>query len=1047
VAAFLAAIGADAVIVPFSTDAEDLRLAERVSRRLGARLEDPPGSLAAAYSAMAAADLVVAARYHAVLLAARAGVPVVPLAYAQKVAALAGDLGLGSFVAAFDGEVETDVRQAMERIWTSRKEAIRTITSKALELRKRANRLRCQLAGWLENPPEQPILKPAAISLFRDVIFNVVERRAMVESLASERDDLRKEVVTLATERDELAQHIARLKLDLGHAHEALDSVRLERDELAQHVARLEQNLGQAHEALDSVRLERDEVSARLDAIVSTKGYRLLSRWWDFSGRSRSAAGLGRLATRLGRLRRRRSGISWYAVAFRRYRKALRRLVGKSVSRLTVPVEKGLASVVLPVYNGADTLVEAVESVLSQTYEHLELIAVDDGSTDESGTILEQFAAQDPRVRVIHQENRKIPRTLSRGFRSARGEYLTWTSADNRMKPDCLARLVGTLERHPDWDMVYADMDIIGEDGEPLRGAEWYSGYQRPPGSEHIALPKDPSELNTYANNSVGAAFMYRARTAWLLGDYSPLRFTAEDYDYWMRVNELLTLRHADFDGIIYEYRFHSRSLTAREEELGITSGREFLMVFDDFRRDLALAPQLWWVEGDGRAAESLRRVARATGNRVGSEEAWKADEAPELFHAAAWIQVGSGDSLPPPPDVPPQVLRVLLTSGSAKNDPDPGWDLCIRLPAAREELERLEPYRGWVGAADVKAAAAAIRIRALELAWRRLEERLIVPEELQLDATVVVCTHRLIEPLRECLESLARQDLPRDRFEVVVVNNAPGEPELERFLRKMGDLFAGGAAYRLVPAPTPGLSPARNAGLAAARGEIVMFLDDDAVAPRRWVREAVRLFRENPSFGVIGGHIRLRVPTPRPTAVQPGWERYWSQLQSETESCAEVQHWWEWPWGASWAARRRTLLEIGGFRTRYGRSGDDFAGGEEIVAAALAQRLGYKIALGPELEVEHRPVRERFNFKHVRHTIIAGTLTNYQLQRDLYIPREQSLGAALLLLLSPKTDRTVGADTVSARRRHFFYRKEAAMRLVWAMLRERGFARFGKLV
>ena len=63
-----------------------------------------------------------------------------------------------------------------------------------------------------------------------------------------------------------------------------------------------------------------------------------------------------------------------------------------------------------------------------------------------------------------------------------------------------------------------------------------------------------------------------------------------EDYDYWMRVNALLQLRHTDFDEPAYEYRFHSKSLTSRDEELGITRRRVRMMVFDDFRRDFYLA-------------------------------------------------------------------------------------------------------------------------------------------------------------------------------------------------------------------------------------------------------------------------------------------------------------------------------------------------------------------------------------------------------------------------------------------------------------------------
>jgi glycosyltransferase involved in cell wall biosynthesis len=138
----------------------------------------------------------------------------------------------------------------------------------------------------------------------------------------------------------------------------------------------------------------------------------------------------------------------------------------------------------------------SIDSVLAQTYPHFELIIVDDGSTDETPRIAAEYARRDPRVRVITQDNQKIPRALNRGFREARGEFLTWTSCDNRLKPAFCTRLVSCLQRHPCWDMAYANLDLIGEDGEYLRGTGYFEGYQRPWGSEHIFRPRRSSSTS-----------------------------------------------------------------------------------------------------------------------------------------------------------------------------------------------------------------------------------------------------------------------------------------------------------------------------------------------------------------------------------------------------------------------------------------------------------------------------------------------------------------------------------------------------------------------
>ena len=100
-----------------------------------------------------------------------------------------------------------------------------------------------------------------------------------------------------------------------------------------------------------------------------------------------------------------------------------------------------LVSIVLPVYNGEQYIAGAIDSILAQEYGNFELIVIDDGSTDRTPKILERFLS-DQRVRVIRQDNQRLPAALSEGFRHAAGDLYTWTSADNLMKPECLGLLV-----------------------------------------------------------------------------------------------------------------------------------------------------------------------------------------------------------------------------------------------------------------------------------------------------------------------------------------------------------------------------------------------------------------------------------------------------------------------------------------------------------------------------------------------------------------------------------------------------------------------------
>lgn len=115
-----------------------------------------------------------------------------------------------------------------------------------------------------------------------------------------------------------------------------------------------------------------------------------------------------------------------------------------------------LISVIVPVYNTALYLPECVESILAQTYENLELLLIDDGSTDGSGRLCDGFAARDPRVRVIHQRNRGLSAARNAGLDLSRGAYIAFADSDDWMERDMLARLYGTLQQ------TGADMALCG---------------------------------------------------------------------------------------------------------------------------------------------------------------------------------------------------------------------------------------------------------------------------------------------------------------------------------------------------------------------------------------------------------------------------------------------------------------------------------------------------------------------------------------------------------------------------------------------------------
>jgi len=689
--------------------------------------------------------------------------------------------------------------------------------------------------------------------------------------------------------------------------------------------------------------------------------------------------------------------ISWQAYAFHRFKRSFQARYTARLDALRCPAVPGLVSIVLPVYNGAEYLHESIDSVLRQTYTHFELIVVDDGSTDRTPTILDEYTRRDVPVRIVHQPHQGLPRALSHGFRLARGEFLTWTSDDNRLRSNCLEKLVDCLRRHPDWDMVHANMDIIGDDGQPLRNSSWYGGYQTPPGSEHIALPADPAVLNIVANNTIGAAFLYRSRVDFLLGDYSPFRLGTEDYDYWMRVNALFTLRHVDFPEPIYEYRFHSTSLTTRDEELGITRSRDGLMVFEDARRDFYQTPLGWIIGDDGSPAARawagrVRDWAAAAGHILFDQMPLDPEEAYRLWFPLVALRV-TVDPMEAAavPALPERAYKVLVMAGEAAlpTEAAPAWNMCIATSPNMSPPRLSSPRQGWLAVSQVAVLCTAIDIRVKSAHLACIEAEIADPPTPVLKISVVISTYRRGAQLADAVRSVARQTFRTTDYEVIVVNNDPSDTSISHVVDALrrSEFPDRPEQLRLVTCPSKGLSFARNAGTSEARGRVVSFLDDDAVAFTGWLEEVWRAFDVFPQAGVVGGTIVLDPPAPSPKWLRPGWEYLWGHMMLPFTKTKQVQEWWEFPWGGNWSATRQALLAIGGFRSNYGRRGTDFGGGEEVVAATLIQRLGHAIVVAPCARICHAPSPDRYTLDHVWRTIWTGQLTEYRERIDLYVP------------------------------------------------------------
>ena len=135
-------------------------------------------------------------------------------------------------------------------------------------------------------------------------------------------------------------------------------------------------------------------------------------------------------------------------------------------------------SVYIPAYNCEEFICEAVESALNQTYDDLEVVVCNDGSTDKTGQLLDDHYSENERVTILHQSNQGISSATNAAIRSCRGEYILQLDADDVLLPNCVESLVAVMDT-TDHDFVYGDSHLIGLAGEDLGPAYSWSTYSR----------------------------------------------------------------------------------------------------------------------------------------------------------------------------------------------------------------------------------------------------------------------------------------------------------------------------------------------------------------------------------------------------------------------------------------------------------------------------------------------------------------------------------------------------------------------------------------
>lgn len=212
-------------------------------------------------------------------------------------------------------------------------------------------------------------------------------------------------------------------------------------------------------------------------------------------------------------------------------------------------------SVIMPVYNAEVFVAEAIESVLAQTYRDFEFIIINDGSTDGSLAIIQQYADKDQRIRLVSRENRGLVPTLNEGLQLAQSDLIARMDADDYCYPDRFLIQKKFMDAHPEVNCLGGHYEVTDDAGRVLT---------------KLDIPTDDATLQalclkgrTPINHP---AVMMRKSAVLQVGGYQEEYKAAQDLDLWLKLGEIGKL--ANVPEVILQYRYATSSISGKNADL-----------------------------------------------------------------------------------------------------------------------------------------------------------------------------------------------------------------------------------------------------------------------------------------------------------------------------------------------------------------------------------------------------------------------------------------------------------------------------------------------
>ncbi len=530
-------------------------------------------------------------------------------------------------------------------------------------------------------------------------------------------------------------------------------------------------------------------------------------------------------------------------------------------------------TVVLPAYNHARYVVEAIDSVRAQTFTHWELIVIDDGSTDDTLAVLQAYVAQcdDPRIRLLSQSNAGSHATLNRGLEMARTPYLAILNSDDRYAPNRLQRLVEIAEAAEGDVFIVTGTRLIDEGGEPSSQGHWWNlMYQDilARWSKVCSSAMHPAvDALLWGNLTVSTSNFFLSRTLWQrVGKFRHLRYVP-DWDYALRVAGVQpNVFHFLADEALWDYRLHGRNtilggaLRNHAEAYRVLRGFQKKWASQGRPIPPAAIDRLHYLARFIRHEHARQQLERQKTGWVEQVHALRSALDRAQSHGAYLTEQTAPSQASSPSPSPAQAQAQAQAMQ---------WQ--AQAHAWQRIAEEIQASRSWRLTSPLRALGS--RLRALRNKPRALVRKMAASNPLapasgatsaysQWLQSEAVLLQDLHQQAPQCIASLARQplisiimpvhDTPSaflhaaiesvraqwyGQWELCICNDASGRADTLAYLQKLHD--SSDPRIKLTHRSTSGhIVHATNDALALAQGEYVVFLDhDDELAPQALLR------------------------------------------------------------------------------------------------------------------------------------------------------------------------------------------------------------------